>query len=281
MRGAAHGHGQRRHVVGEALRDGRHLFEASALGSRCAGDLVGGDAAHEAAAVVGVLARGVRHVLLRDHLDHVEALLLALLHGHVARQHVAGVVEHDVEHALALVGQLDGVDTGLRAGRGEDVAHHVDVHHALAHEALDGRLVAAAALRDDGDAIGLGQLLVDHHVVLAQLEDVGIGQGQALQQLGGEVLGIVDELLHLHGAPPQSFDSRKRKARRTLRQAGFPSSTRRPAPARSRTARWTWLRRRMCRWSDRRSCARGRTSRRSPRLLGRPPRRPRPRPRAH
>ena len=112
------------------------------------------------------------------------------------------MVEHDVEHAFAFVGKFDGVDARLGSGCGEHVAYDVDIDHALAHETLDGGLMSAAALRDDGHAVGAAEQLVDDQVLLAELEDVGVGHGQSLEQLGREVVGIVDELLHLHDAPP-------------------------------------------------------------------------------
>lgn len=181
MSSAADGHGQGGHVVGEALSDGGHFLQALALGGGSTGNLIGGDAAYQAAAVVGVLTGSVGHVLLGDHLHHVEPQLLALLHGQVAGEHVAGVVEYDVQHTLALIGQLDGVHTGLGTGSGKDIAHHGDIHHALAHETGDGGLMAGAALGDDGDTVSALKGVVDDHVFLAPVDDVPVGGGQTVQ----------------------------------------------------------------------------------------------------
>ena len=57
------------------------------------------------------------------------------LHGLLAGQLVAGVVQGEQQHAVALVGQLHGVEHQLSVGGGEDVAHRLDVQHALAHKA--------------------------------------------------------------------------------------------------------------------------------------------------
>ena len=108
------------------------------------------------------------------------------------------MVEHDVQHALTLVGQLDGVHTGLGTGGGKDIAHHGDIHHALAYKAGDGGLMAGAALGDDGDTVSPLQGIVDDHIFLAPVDDVPVGGSQTVQQLVGEVFGIVDEFLHFH-----------------------------------------------------------------------------------
>ena len=86
------------------------------------------------------LERGsVGDVLLGDHLAHVHPGLGRHLHDHVAAEHVAGVVEHQQQHAVALVRHLDGLEHQLGIGRGKHVAHHLDVQHALAHEARTGQ----------------------------------------------------------------------------------------------------------------------------------------------
>ena len=59
------------------------------------------------------------------------------------------------QHAVALVGHLDGLEHQLRIRRGENVAYDLDVHHALADEAALRGLMAGAAEGDDGDAVRL------------------------------------------------------------------------------------------------------------------------------
>ena len=145
-----------------------------------------------------VLAVGVELDLLAgDHLADVEPRLLGQLHGLLAGQLVAGVVQRQQQHAVALVRQLHGVEHQLAVGGGENIAHRLDIQHTLAHEARLGGLVAGAAVGDDGDPIGVFQILADDQVAV-HLHDVGIGQAQAHQFLVGDGLGGVDELLHFH-----------------------------------------------------------------------------------
>ena len=63
------------------------------------------------------------------------------------------MVEHDEQHAGVAVRLAQGLDHPRRAGRGEDLAGHADVEHALADEAAERRLVAAAAEGDEGDLV--------------------------------------------------------------------------------------------------------------------------------
>ncbi len=58
-------------------------------------------------------------------------------------------------------------------------------------------LVAGAAEGDDGDAVRLFQRAADDEVAL-HVHGVRVGEGEALQQLVGQAVGVVDKLLHLH-----------------------------------------------------------------------------------
>ena len=59
------------------------------------------------------------------------------------------------------------------------------------------RFVARTGTLDDGHLVVAGRVGPHDQVVLGNvLERVRIGQGQALQHLGHELLGIVDELFH-------------------------------------------------------------------------------------
>jgi hypothetical protein len=104
---------------------------------------------------------------------YVQARFFHHLHDHVAAEHVARVIEHQQQHAVALVGQLDGFEHRLGIGSRENVAHHVDVGHAVAHKAVLGGLMAAAAHGDDGHAVGSGQRAGDDHVA-ADLHYIGV-----------------------------------------------------------------------------------------------------------
>ena len=96
-----------------------------------------------------------------DHLAEVQPSLLGQLDGLLARQLVAGVVQSEQQHAVALVGQLHGVKDQLAVGGGEDIAHRLHVQHSLAHKTRLGGLVAGDAVGDDGHPVCAGQVLAD------------------------------------------------------------------------------------------------------------------------
>ena len=98
---------------------------------------------------------------------------------------------------MALVRQLHGVKDQLAVGGGEDVAHRLDVQHALAYKARLGGLVAGAAEGDDGDAVRALKRAADDEVAL-HVNGVRVREGEALQQLVGQGVGVVDKFLHLH-----------------------------------------------------------------------------------
>ena len=178
------------------LGDLRHLVEALALAGGSGGDVVEGDRARETALVV--LAVGVVLYFLAGHdLAEVEPGLLSQLYGLLARELVAGVVERQQQHAVTLVGALHGLEHQLGVGRGKDVAHSLDVQHALADKAGLRGLVPGAAVGDDGHAIRVLQILA-YNQMPVDGQDVGIGQTQADKLLVGDGLGGVDKLLHFH-----------------------------------------------------------------------------------
>ena len=188
--------GEGGHAVRVALGDLRHLIQGLALPGGRRGDVVQGHRAGQAPLVV--LAVGVvLDLLAGDHLAHVEARLLGQLHGLLARQLVAGVVQGEQQHAVALVRQLHGVKDQLAVGGGEDVAHRLDVQHALAHKTRLGGLVAGAAVGDDGHPVRAGQVLADDQMAV-HVQNVGVGQAQSHQLLVGDGFRGVDKLLHFH-----------------------------------------------------------------------------------
>ena len=145
-----------------------------------------------------VLAVGVvLDLLAGDHLTHIEAGLPGQLHGLLAGQLVAGVVQGEQQNAVALVSQLHGVKDQLAVGGGEDIAHGLDVQHTCTYKAGLGRLVAGAAIGHDCYAVRIGQILADDQVAV-HVQNVGIGQTQTHQLLVGNGLRGVDKLLHFH-----------------------------------------------------------------------------------
>ena len=71
--------------------------------------------------------------------------------------------------------------------------------NSLADKAGLGRLVAGAAVGDDGHPVGIGQILTDDQVAV-HIQNVRIGQTQAHQLFVGDRLRRVHELLHFHTA---------------------------------------------------------------------------------
>ena len=167
-----------------------------ALAGGRGGDVIERHRAGQAAPVV--LAVGViLYLLAGDDLAEVEPGLLRQLDGLLAGELVAGVVEGEQQHAVALVGQLHGLKDELRVGRGKDVAHGLHVEHALADEAGLRGLVAGAAVGDDGHAVGILQILAYNQMPVNR-QDVGVGQAQADELFVGDGLRGVDKLLHFH-----------------------------------------------------------------------------------
>ena len=62
--------------------------------------------------------------------------------------------------------------------------------------------MAGASLGDDGDPVGVFQGVIDDHVLLTPVDEGAVGGYQAVQQLVGQIVGAVDELLHFHGGSP-------------------------------------------------------------------------------
>jgi hypothetical protein len=90
---------------------------------------------------------------VREQHADVEALLAGHFHGQVGAHHVAGMVQHHQQHAGRAVGLFEGLEDLRRGGGGEDVAHHADVEHALAHEPAQRRLMPRAAEGHQGHLV--------------------------------------------------------------------------------------------------------------------------------
>ena len=180
------------------LSDLRYLLQSLALPCGGRGDVVQRHRAGQPPLVV--LAVGVVPDLLAgDHLTHIEAGLPGQLHGLLARQLVAGVVQGQQQHAVALVRHLHGIKHQLAVGGGENITHRLDVQHTLAHKTGLGGLMAGAAVGDDGHPVGIGQILTDDQVAV-HIQNVRISQTQAHQLFVGDRLRRVHELLHFHTA---------------------------------------------------------------------------------
>lgn len=82
-----------------------------------------------------------------DHLTTLRRPFLASFMACLPGQLVAGVVQGQQQHAVALVRHLHGIKHQLAVGGGEDITHRLDVQHTLAHKTGLGGLMAGAARR--------------------------------------------------------------------------------------------------------------------------------------
>ena len=189
-------HRDRGHAVRVALGDFRHLVQALALPGRGGGDVVQGHGPGQSPLVV--LAVGVILDLLSgDYLADVQPRFFGQLHGLLARQLIPGVVQRQQQDPVALIRQLHGIEDQLAVGGGKDIAYSLHVQHALPHETCLGGLVTGAAVGDDGNPVGVFQIVADDQMAF-YFQDIRISQAQAREFLVCNGLRRVDELLHLH-----------------------------------------------------------------------------------
>lgn len=151
-------------------------------------------------------------------------------------QDVAGVVLDDLHDTRTGVG-VGGPGGDLQGGgAGEHRARNRDGQHPRADEADVQRLVARPAAADQPDRHGRERAPRHERRVVVQLDRVRMGQGEASEGLGDQVVGIVDEL-----APGHEARSTRPHAGRTTvagadRVPGHPDSPG-TAPDSPRTAR--------------------------------------------
>ena len=186
----------RRHVVGVALSNLRHFIKRFAFRGRRGSNVIQRNGAGQAALVVFAL-RVVFDLFARDHLANFHARLLRELHSLLASQLVARVVQREQQHAMAFIGKLHSLEDRSAVRCGKDVAVNLDIEHAGADKALLRRLVAGAAVRDDGHAVCVSKRTA-HDRVAIDRKDIAIRQPKADKLFVGDGLLAVDELLHRH-----------------------------------------------------------------------------------
>ena len=180
--GRRHGAGRQRHAHGADGRGGGPglLGDGAQVGPRLgrgAGDLVDQDRPGQppAAGVVGRVGQG--GVVGDDrHLDR-DTLGPGHLGGQAEVEAVARVVLDDQQAARRAGDGADGGQDGVGTRGGEDVAGDGGREHAAADVAGVGRLVPAAAARDEGHpaASRLLGVVADQDMVAAQLAKPGKG----------------------------------------------------------------------------------------------------------
>ena len=98
---------------------------------------------------------------------------------------------------MAFIGKLHSLEDRSAVRCSKDVAVNLDIEHAGADKALLRRLVAGAAVRDDGHAVCVSKRTA-HDRVAIDRKDVAIRQPKADKLFVGDGLLAVDELLHRH-----------------------------------------------------------------------------------
>ena len=181
---------------GELVRPAREaldLVDPEAPGRGRTHDLEDREIAGDAAAVGHLRRRG--DVVGDGDDPGLDALVGEQVDRTGELQDVAGVVAEAEEHAGAAVGGPCDRHRLRRRRGGEDVAADRAVGHALADPAGKGRVVAGAAAEDDRDLSRRGLRRPDDAAVDGD-DTVGVGPDEAAHHVGGEPLGVVDEVCH-------------------------------------------------------------------------------------
>jgi hypothetical protein len=191
--GHAHRAGHRVHLVAQA-----HQFvDVRACLGRRADHLDDEEVAGHAAPPDGVGRVGDRDVVVDQQGLDLHTLGLGHLLAHVEGHPVARVVVHDVQHALRRREELAGLQHEVHRRCGEHVTGTGRVEHAPAHDHHVGRFVAGPGALHDRHLVLVGRVGPHDEVVLGDVaQGVRVGQGDALEHLGDELAGVVDELLH-------------------------------------------------------------------------------------
>lgn len=174
-------------------------------GCRSAGDLDDEDVARDPPALVDLRLRGSRDIVPDAHRPGLDAFGLGKLGGDVKIHVVAGVVAIDKHGAATAVSRLDRREDGIWRRRGENPAAGGGIRQVVPDQAVEERLVTAAAADHEGD-LALRDFGPDDGAGPFDSTDAAvIGEHHAVDQLVDDVLGIVDDLLGpIHGWPPDS-----------------------------------------------------------------------------
>ena len=187
------------------------------------GDRMAWDMATEMATAEGINARqfwinddvavedslytvGRRGVVIDPELAGVDPFGGGHLRCHVPGHAVALVVVDQHQHAGVGRAGLDRLVAGIDRRGGEHRALAGAGQHAGADRHDVRRLVARARALHDRDLRVVDPALAGDHLELGgELEQIRVGQGDALHELGDELRGIVDELLHELGPLRKTF----------------------------------------------------------------------------
>ena len=184
-------------VGDDLVSDAHELVEVSAVLGRGADRLDDEEVARHASAADRPRRVLDRHVVVDEQGLDPHALGFAEFAAHLERGPVAGVVVDDVEDAHLRVHELRRLDDEVHRRAREDVARAGGVEHALADDHRVRRLVARAGALDDRHLVVARRVrAVDQVVLRLVLQGAVAGKLDALEELGDELLRIVQELLH-------------------------------------------------------------------------------------
>jgi hypothetical protein len=138
-----------------------------------------------------------RDVVVDDQRPDGDPVGLGHLLAHLERHPVAGVVVDDVQHALRRGEQLGRLVDVIHRRRGEHVTGAGRVEHALADDHHVRGLVPGTRPLDHRDLVIARGIRTHDEVVLGDVaERIRVRESDALEHLGDEQLGVVDELFH-------------------------------------------------------------------------------------
>lgn len=137
------------------------------------------------------------HVVIDQDGADLDALGLGQFLRHLERHPVARVVVHDVRHAR-VGGELAGrAHDVLHRRRGEHIARAGAVEHSGSDRHDVRRFVTRTRTLQDRHLVRDRGVRTRDQVDLGVVgQGVRIGEGETLEHLGHEILGVVDELLH-------------------------------------------------------------------------------------
>ena len=162
------------HVVSKFLCNSCNLFQRFAGSSCCTSNLIQRHAANQTTTILSIFTRSISNVLLSYNLHNINAQLFNLLHGQIAGQHIACMVQHNKEYTVAFVCHFNCLYTSLRARCSKNIASNRNINHTFANKAADSRLMASAAQGYDGYAVCLCQFFVHNEVTLLQGDNVRV-----------------------------------------------------------------------------------------------------------
>ena len=187
-------------MSGDLVRDLDHRVQVTTLLGGSADDLLQQHRQSDPATACGVERILHRDVVGHHHRLDAYSLLGGQLRGHLEIHDVAGVVLHDVQHSCAGIRADGGRQDLVWGGGGEHLTCAGRVQHPDPDETTVQRFVTGASPGNHRDLSGAGGFGPEDHAMGVIDTDVLVSGIHALEGLGQNVVGRIDQLLH-GGAP--------------------------------------------------------------------------------